>query len=66
MQTRLSDLPLGMPPVLATVVAALALILGILVIVHPALLTWLVGIGLVLGGIALLASVWLASGRSRL
>jgi hypothetical protein len=55
-----------MPPVLATVVAALALILGILVIVHPALLTWLVGSGLVLGGIALLASVWLASGRSRL
>ncbi len=66
MQTRLSDLPLGMPPVLATVVAALAIILGILVIVHPALLTWLVGIGLVLGGVALLASVWLASGRSSL
>ncbi|HLI26523.1 MAG TPA: hypothetical protein VKZ60_05600 [Chloroflexota bacterium] len=66
MQTRLSDLPLGMPPVLATVVAALAIILGILVIVHPALLTWLVGIGLVLGGVALLASVWLASGRSPL
>lgn len=66
MQTRLSDLPLGMPPVLATVVAALAIILGILVIVHPALLTWLVGIGLVLGGVALLASIWLASGRSRL
>ncbi|HET7034234.1 MAG TPA: hypothetical protein VFI42_00985 [Thermomicrobiaceae bacterium] len=45
-------------PVLVTVLAVLVIILGILVIIYPVLLTWIVGIGLILLGVALLASLY--------
>ena len=48
----------------ATVVAVLLIILGILVVVYPGLLVWLVGIGLVLAGVALLAATLTAAGRA--
>ncbi|WP_202948500.1 hypothetical protein [Nitrolancea hollandica] len=63
MQTRpmrdfgITDLVRGTRPVVSTVFAALLIILGILVVVYPALLNWVVGIGLVLAGIAMLAAI---------
>lgn len=63
MQTRpmrdfgIADLVRGTRPVVSTVFAALLIILGILVVVYPALLNWVVGIGLVLAGIAMLAAI---------
>ncbi|CCF84040.1 hypothetical protein NITHO_3010021 [Nitrolancea hollandica Lb] len=53
----ITDLVRGTRPVVSTVFAALLIILGILVVVYPALLNWVVGIGLVLAGIAMLAAI---------
>jgi uncharacterized membrane protein HdeD (DUF308 family) len=64
MQPTLADIVQGVSPIVVVVVAALAIILGILVIIYPALLPWLVGIGLVLVGVALLASVFTAASRT--
>jgi hypothetical protein len=50
-------------PVLAIVAAALLVILGILIIIYPAILAWVVGIGLILAGVAVLASVLTGTGR---
>ncbi len=51
MQTRLaggmSALARGLSPVTAIVLGALLIILGILIILYPALLYWMVGIGLI-------------------
>jgi len=44
-------------PVLATVVGVLLIILGILVIDYPHLLVWVIGIGIILTGVAILASI---------
>jgi hypothetical protein len=51
-------------PVIATVFAGLLMILGILVIVYPGLIAWIAGIALVLGGIAILASLFMPRDRS--
>lgn len=50
-------------PVLSSVLAALLLILGVLVIVFPQLIGWVVGIGLALAGVALIA-VLITRGQS--
>jgi hypothetical protein len=50
-------------PVGAPVAGALLIILGILVVVYPVLLAWLVGLGLVLTGVAVLAATLTAAGR---
>jgi hypothetical protein len=50
-------------PLVATVAAALLIIVGGLVIVYPWLLAWIAGIGLVLAGIAVLAAVFIPSDR---
>jgi hypothetical protein len=50
-------------PVAATVAAVLLVIVGILVIVYPGLLAWIAGIGLVLAGIAILASLFMPKDR---
>ena len=63
-QPTLADIVQGVSPVVSVVVAVLSIILGILVIIYPALLPWLVGIGLVLVGVALLASVFTAASRT--
>jgi hypothetical protein len=51
---------LGQPAgaVIVTMLAALLVSLGILVIVHPALIAWIVGIGLMLAGVGLLAAMF--------
>jgi len=49
--------------VVATVAAVLLIILGILVIVYPGLVAWIAGVGLVLAGVAVLASVLIPGGR---
>jgi hypothetical protein len=54
----------GADPVLSAVAAVLLIILGLLVIAYPVLLTWGIGIGLILAGVALLASI-AAAGRTR-
>jgi hypothetical protein len=48
---------------MATVLAALLIIVGVLVIVYPGLVAWIAGIGLALAGVAVLASVFLPSDR---
>ena len=63
-QSTLADIVRGASPIVAVVGAVLSIILGILVIIYPALLPWLVGIGLVLVGVALLASVFTAASRT--
>jgi hypothetical protein len=53
-------------PLLATVAAALLIIVGVLVIVYPWLLAWIAGIGLVLAGIATFAAVFMPNDRINL
>ena len=62
MPINLSQRLRGTSPVVSAVGAALLIILGILIIIHPVLLTWIAGIGLVLAGVALLTFA-LTSGR---
>ena len=50
--------------VVATVVAALVLIVGVLIIVYPGLLAWVVGIGLVLTSIGMLVSIYAPRDRA--
>jgi hypothetical protein len=50
-------------PLVSTVVAALLIIVGVLVIANPWLLTWIAGIGFVLAGIAVVAAVFIPSDR---
>ena len=47
----------GTNPVLSIMVAALLIILGILVILYPPVLQWMVGIGLILAGTGMIAAV---------
>jgi cyanate permease len=61
---KLTELTRATNPVVTTVAAVLLIILGILVIVYPGLIAWMAGIGLVLAGVAVLASVLLPSDRS--
>jgi hypothetical protein len=51
-------------PVVSTVAAVLLVIFGILIIIYPDLLGWIVGIGLILAGIAVLAYVLVPSDRT--
>ena len=60
---RLNEFTRGAGPVVATVAAVLMIIVGILVILYPALIAWLAGIGLVLGGVAVLASIFIPCDR---
>lgn len=63
-EERLSGLVQQFGPVLTAVGSVLLIILGVLVINYPELLSWVVGIALVLGGVAVLASLVLAVSRS--
>jgi hypothetical protein len=60
---RLTELLRGSNPVVTTVAAVLLIIVGILVIVYPGLLAWLAGISLGLGGVAVLASMFMPDDR---
>jgi hypothetical protein len=48
-------------PVLPPVVAALLIIIGIVIIVYPPVLVWIVGIAFILAGIAALAGTFMSS-----
>ena len=48
-------------PLLLPVVAALLVILGVIVIVYPPVLVWIVGIALILAGVAALAGTFMAA-----
>jgi hypothetical protein len=61
---RLSEL-VRSNPVFSSVGAGLLIILGILMIIYPRLVAWVAGIGLILAGIAVLATVYLEDGRGR-
>jgi UPF0716 family protein affecting phage T7 exclusion len=61
---RLTELTRASSPVVATVAAVMLIILGILVIVYPGLVAWIAGIGLVLAGVAVLASVLMPGDRA--
>jgi hypothetical protein len=61
---RLSEL-VRSNPVLSSVGAGLLIILGILMIIYPRLVAWVAGIGLILAGIAVLATVYLEDRRGR-
>jgi uncharacterized membrane protein HdeD (DUF308 family) len=56
------DLMYRLGPVGSIVLAVLMVILGVLVIIQPLLLPWLVGIALILGGTAFIVGI-LAPGR---
>ena len=60
---RLTELSRATNPVVATVAAVLLIIVGILVIVYPALVAWIAGIGLVLVGVAVLVAVFMPGDR---
>jgi multisubunit Na+/H+ antiporter MnhC subunit len=61
---RLSEL-VRSNPVLSSVGAGLLIILGILMILCPRLVAWVAGIGLILAGIAVLATVYSEDRRGR-
>ncbi|MEO6203140.1 MAG: hypothetical protein ABIU05_21855 [Nitrospirales bacterium] len=56
--SALSAMTQGLGHVASIVLAALLIILGWLVIVNPALLGWIVGLVLILVGVAILAGVF--------
>jgi hypothetical protein len=62
-QTRLLALVQRVGPVLTAVGSVFLVILGVLVINYPDLLTWVVGIALILLGVGFLASLLLAVAR---
>lgn len=55
------DIMQGTNPVLSIMVAALLVILGVLVIVYPEVLQWVAGVGLILAGVGLVASIFTSS-----
>ena len=50
-------------PVVSTVAAVSLVILGLLIIIYPELIGWIVGISLILTGIAVLAYIFVPSDR---
>lgn len=59
MQNILFDLVQRLGPINTLVLAALFFIIGITVLIHPQLIAWLAGIGLILAGVAVAAIVFL-------
>jgi hypothetical protein len=54
-EEKLTQIVSAIGPVPSIILAALLVILGIVIVVYPVLLAWLVGIALVLTGIGLFA-----------
>jgi hypothetical protein len=57
MQAKLVGIVQSVGLVGAVVIAALLIILGVLILIYHELLVWVIGVGMILGGIALLASI---------
>lgn len=66
LETVLASIPRRLGPVGAVVMAILLMILGIVVIMHPVVLVWLVGIGLILAGAAVLTLTFMLGRQSSL
>ncbi len=49
----------GINPLLLPVLAALLVIMGVIIIVYPPVLVWIVGIAFVLAGVAALAGTFM-------
>ncbi len=65
LQEALLDFISRVGVIITLVLVSALIILGVLVLINPDLVAWLVGIGLVLGGIALLAAlIMFLTGRS--
>ncbi|GJL63744.1 MAG: hypothetical protein NPIRA04_23980 [Nitrospirales bacterium] len=61
----LATLTRNVGPVVSSVLAAFLIIFGLLIIVKPALLGWIVGLVLILTGVAVLAGILTPSERNR-
>ncbi|WP_447968508.1 hypothetical protein [Nitrospira sp. M1] len=61
----LATLTHNVGPVVSSVLAAFLIILGLLIIIKPALLGWIVGLVLILAGVAVLAGLLTPSERHR-
>ncbi|GJL50364.1 hypothetical protein [Candidatus Nitrospira salsa] len=61
----LATLTHNMGPIVSTVLAAFLIIMGLLIIVNPALLGWIVGLVLILAGVAVLAGCLTPTERTR-
>lgn len=57
----IDDITQGASPVVSSMVAVLLIILGILVILYPEVLQWVVGVVLILAGVGLVASTFTSS-----
>lgn len=62
---QLAALTHNFGPIISTVFAAILIIFGLLVIGNPALLGWIVGLLLILAGIAVLAGIFTSGKQSR-
>jgi len=51
----------GNSPLLLPVVAALLVILGVIIILYPPVLVWIVGVGFILAGVAALAGTFMTA-----
>jgi hypothetical protein len=51
----------GVSPLLLPVVAALLVILGVIIILYPPVLVWIIGIGFILAGVAALAGTFMTA-----
>lgn len=63
-QSRINAIIRGSDPTIATVAAVLLAIVGLLVIIYPMLIAWVVGIALILAAVAMLASIYNGNGRA--
>jgi hypothetical protein len=64
MQEKVNEVVRTSDPIMATVVAVLLAIAGVLVIIYPMLIGWIVGLLLIVAGVALLASIYGGAGRN--
>jgi hypothetical protein len=64
MQEKVNEVVRTSDPIVATVVAVLLAIAGVLVIIYPMLIGWIVGLLLIVAGVALLASIYGGAGRN--
>ena len=64
MQEILFDLAQRLGPVNTLVLAALFLIIGVTILIHPLLLAWLAGIVLILASVAVASIVFISHERT--
>jgi VIT1/CCC1 family predicted Fe2+/Mn2+ transporter len=65
MRKVFSEIVQGAHPVVSAVTAASMVILAVLLLVHPAILAWIVAIGLILAAVGVIASAISGNSRAR-